>query len=111
MTARILRLAWQDSGVAESEHGFSVGGIFEGCLFHPVRCTDILLEDDRDLSLEGIGLTDGQWSSGCSLARCGPIPLTEVQGQWIVAHLEEYVARRTAGEEPEDIFPESLTGP
>jgi hypothetical protein len=90
----------------------TVGRIYDDCRFHPVRCTVIISEDEiGDISLEGVALTDGRWPSSCSVAHCGPVPLTEAQGEWIVANQEEYVARRMAGEEPEDILPTSLHGP
>ena len=51
--------------IPEALHaGLGVGQIYEDCAFHPVLCTELLVDDDEMI---GISLIDGSWPSGTFL--------------------------------------------
>jgi hypothetical protein len=75
---------------------FKVGSIYEDCAFHPVLCTSVIEEAGGDTGLEGISLIDGSAPRSCSVAHCGPVPMTLEEALAAKEDFPAYVARRTA---------------
>jgi hypothetical protein len=73
------------------EFTFAVGDNYEDCAYHPCLCTGA-----ADEELSGISLIDGSSPRSCSVAHCGPEPLTVDQAVLIKAHLAKYVELREA---------------
>ena len=68
-----------------------VGRIYEDCAFHAVLCTAFDGDD-----LVGISLIDGSYPRSCSVAHCGPVPLTLEQAVRVRTHFDEWVRARRA---------------
>ena len=58
-----------------------VGDIYEHCSYHPVRCTEIDIDND---DISGISLVNGVGPMSCSFVHCGVRKLTEQEAQQIV---------------------------